>query len=93
MSDKLNLDWNKANIGHIARHGVTAHEVEQAFANGTFELKFEVVNGEPRWTNVGRTNKGRFLTIVYTERSLRLRVVTAFDAPQSDIAVYLTERI
>ena len=27
------FDWDNQNTGHIARHGVTPEEVEQAFAN------------------------------------------------------------
>jgi len=33
MDRVAKFDWDDANAGHIARHGVTPEEVEQAFAN------------------------------------------------------------
>jgi uncharacterized DUF497 family protein len=33
MARAAKFDWDDANAGHIARHGVTPEEVEQAFAN------------------------------------------------------------
>ena len=33
MAGGAKFDWDDANTGHIARHGVTPQEVEQALAN------------------------------------------------------------
>ena len=46
--DDLAFDWDKANMGHIARHRVSLHEVEQLFANKAVDIDFDVAR------NVGR---------------------------------------
>ena len=38
------------------------------------------------------TRVGRFLTIVWTDRDGLVRIVTAFDSPGDDQAMYLRER-
>jgi uncharacterized DUF497 family protein len=75
------FDWDDANLAHIARHGVTFDEAEQAFCDDTLELECEIVGGEERLEEVGATAKGRILSIVTIVRDKRIRVFTAFDAP------------
>ena len=55
----LAFDWDKANVGHIARHRVSIREVEQLFANKAVDIDFDVVNGEERWTSIGHTKRLR----------------------------------
>ena len=45
-------------------------------------------------TQVGcfRTNGGRFLTVIYTERKGRIRVVTAYRMTRAQQRMYLTGR-
>lgn len=77
------FDWDDANSDHIARHGVTVEEAEEAFNGYTLELGYEVVDGEERVEEVGATAKGRILDLVTVLRGDRIRVVTAFDAPRA----------
>jgi uncharacterized protein len=75
------FDWDDANIGHIARHGVAAEEVEQAFANDPLVvLAIHKRGGEERVLCAGLTDKGRALQFVYTMRSGKVRVITAHTA-------------
>jgi hypothetical protein len=73
------LDWDDANVDHLAAHHITPAEVEQVFIN------------EPIWTSNkrnraghaavhGRTNGGRPLTIIvgFTSDG-RIRPVTGWD--------------
>jgi uncharacterized protein len=76
--DKLIFDWDAANIGHIAEHGVTPEEAEEIVLGDSMEMDFDVVNGEERWSYVGETGDGRLLRVLFTMRSDRVRVVTAF---------------
>lgn len=48
MADEIRFDWDEANIGHIARHGVTPEEAEESMLNDPIDTAYEVVNGEGR---------------------------------------------
>jgi hypothetical protein len=39
MDGDIELEWDDANIEHIARHGVTPAEVEEAFRGGVAEVR------------------------------------------------------
>jgi uncharacterized DUF497 family protein len=90
--DDLVFDWDKANMGHIARHRVLPHEVEQLFANKAVDIDFDVVNGEERWTSIGHTRQLRILVVVWTMRDESIRPVTAFEAGKGLAKQYLTNR-
>ncbi|MGO9260610.1 MAG: BrnT family toxin [Bryobacteraceae bacterium] len=78
MSRAPKFDWDDANTGHIARHGVTPAEVEQAFASDPLVvLAVQKRSGEERVLCAGLTDAGRALQFVYTRRSGGIRVVTA----------------
>lgn len=83
------FDWDEANVRHIARHRVTPGEVEQAFANGVFDIDFDVTAGEDRWTGIGHTDSGRFLLVIWTMRGQATRTVTAYDASRWMVDLYL----
>jgi uncharacterized DUF497 family protein len=60
--------------------------------NGPVEIDYQFIDGEERFVAVGMTGAGRFLAIIWTDREGLIRVVTAFDSPDDDQAVYLSER-
>jgi len=81
MARAARFDWDDANVGHIARHGVTPVEVEQAFANHPLVvLAAQKRKGEERVLCAGLTDAGRALQFVYTIRRRRIRVITAHAA-------------
>ena len=80
MADEVGFDWDQANIGHIARHGVTPLEIEQMFANGVGHAGFEHTEGEDRYTVIGHTNSLRVLLAVWTYRNGLVRTITAREA-------------
>ncbi len=59
-------------MGHIARHGVTPEEAQEALANNPLEAGWEYVGEEERFRSVGRTNNGRWLLVVSTDRGEKL---------------------
>ena len=74
----MEFDWDRANVEHIARHGVRPEEVEEAFANDPLlVLTIQERSGEERFLCAGRTRNGRPLQFVYTVRNSKIRVVTA----------------
>ena len=77
---ELQFEWNENNTDHIARHGVTPVEAEEVIARDPIVLQVQFRKGERRVLCAGRTVKGRAITVVYTIRKGRVRVVTAFPA-------------
>jgi len=89
-SAKSPLDWDRHNIGHIAKHKVKPEEVEQVLSNNPvlIEMETDELSGEERISELGQTNAGRVLFIVWTLRGRRTRPVTAFDADPKTRALY-----
>jgi uncharacterized DUF497 family protein len=81
------FDWDTGNLEHIARHNVSVAEVESLFQFPRYEEP-ELVNEEERVWALGVTEGGRCLTVVYTVRSGRIRVVTAHPANRSSRRFY-----
>lgn len=74
------FDWDEANQGHIAKHGVTPAEAEQVIMGASLPLESEERSGEERHTELGETLAGRLPLVAWTWRRRRIRVVTAFPA-------------
>jgi len=89
---ELIFDWDEGNRSHIARHHVTPQEVEQVLRNDPFDVGFEIVKGEQRWTALGHTNRWRILMVVWTERRDAVRPVTVLMPPKALRKKYL-ERV
>ncbi len=70
----LAFDWDEDNRNHIARHGVSTQEAEEALTGITKELDFYVVRDEERIEEVGTTLAGRILFLVTTIRNDSVRV-------------------
>ena len=49
----MDFDWDEANRGHIAQHGVTPDEAEQVIANRPVDTKVQLRGGEERYLQVG----------------------------------------
>jgi uncharacterized protein len=88
----VEFHWDAANVGHIAQHGVTPGEIEQVFANDPMIVGAQEHPEEERFLCFGRTNAGRFLTVVYTERHAKVRVVTCYRMTRAQQRMYLTGR-
>ncbi|MGA9020618.1 MAG: BrnT family toxin [Terracidiphilus sp.] len=86
------FDWDTGNLNHIALHGVSRVEAEQAVLNDPIDLQFQDGTGEERVVQVGETNAGRILVVVTTMRDHLIRVVTAFPAKRRIRKVYLAQR-
>ena len=80
VADEIGFDWDQANAGHIAAHGISPEEVAEVFSNDEIGIDYDVVGGEERWTVVGETDGGRVLVVVYTMRDDLVRPVTAYEA-------------
>lgn len=75
------FDWDEANIGHVARHGVEPWEVEEAVLDpGRVAMSARKSLSEQRFVVVGATGSGRKLFVAFTWREGKIRAITARDA-------------
>ncbi len=87
----MEFDWDAANLEHIARHGISPEECEQAYRNGPVVIEQQIRKGEGRQLCLGETSDGRLLTFVVTERRGRIRFVTAHPMHQRQREIYREE--
>jgi hypothetical protein len=85
------FDWDAANVDHVARHGVTSTECEEAYCNGPLVIRRQKRKRERRRLCLEETNNGRLLTFVVTERQGRIRFVTAYPMPPQMREIYRGE--
>ena len=84
----MEFDWDSGNRKHIARHAITPEEAEEAVVIEPFEAAVQQHQSEERVLCLGRTKAGRLLTILYSERHGRIRVVTAYEMTKEQQQLY-----
>ena len=84
----MEFDWDAGNLKHIARHGITPEEAEEAVLIEPLEADVQPHKSEERVLCFGRAKSGRLLTILYTERRGKVRVVTAYEMTKQQQRVY-----
>ncbi len=87
----MEFDWDAANVDHVAQHGVTTEECEQAYRNGPLVIERQKRKRERRRLCLGETNTGRLLTFVVTERKGKVRFVTAYPMHPQQREIYRGE--
>lgn len=75
------FDWDKGNLEHIEKHKVIYTECEEIFSNLPLIINKDESHSlnEGRFRAFGQTNKNRFLIVIFTIRSNKIRVVSARD--------------
>ena len=86
------FDWDEANIGHIAEHGIEPIEAEEAVTYRPVFVQYLSRGGEDRFMQLGETLAGRVLVVVITPRNGMTRVVTAYPASRAYRDFYAVER-
>ena len=72
--------WDAGNqTKSVEKHSVSCDEAEQVFLNNPLKVLSDPIHStdEPRFHAFGRTDEGRRLTIAFTIRSSRIRVISA----------------
>jgi len=78
------FDWDDANVDHIAKHGVSPTEAEDAILDrDRSRAPARSTPTEKRRGIVGATEHGRVPFVSYTSRDGAFRAVTAFDPSES----------
>lgn len=81
----INLVWDEWNREHIKKHKISEVEVNQAFKAKEVVLE----SYKSRLITVGRTKKGRLLTIVLSfEKQKNAYMVSARDSSKKERKIY-----
>lgn len=80
------FEWDQRKAAQKLKKGVSFLEATETFDDlDSFEFPDEREDyGEERWIIIGMTKKGRLLTVVYTEREERIRIVTAWKSNRAE---------
>ena len=74
------FQWDKGNIGHCSKHGVSREEIEYVLARMGFFIP-DPHPGESRMRTAGKTRDGRHVFIVFTFRDRKdVRLVRPISA-------------
>ena len=84
----MEFDWDAQNRKHIERHGISPEEAEEAVLIEPLEAGVQQRQSEERVLCFGRTKSGRLLTILYTERRGKTRIVTAYEMTKEQQLLY-----
>ena len=90
LPEPLSFEWDKGNLGKNLKHKVSDKEAEEAFINGpSFIFKDEGHSQvESRYGLFGRTSGSRLLSIVFTIRRDKIRIITARDTSKKERKAY-----
>jgi uncharacterized DUF497 family protein len=71
----MRFEWDRHNLKKIKAHGLTQEQVEQVLRGKHYAVGERIMpTGEKRWIKVAHPG----LTVVYTKRKGRIRVITGF---------------
>jgi hypothetical protein len=85
------FEWDQGNIDkNLTTHGVESWECEQAFFNQPLLILDDSRHSttEKRWAAFGKTDAGRFLTVVFAKRENLIRVISARDMNRKERGFY-----
>jgi uncharacterized DUF497 family protein len=88
----MEFDWDAGNSKHLARHGIVPEEAEEAVLIEPLEADVQPHESEERVLCFGRTKSGRLLTVLYTQRRGKIRVVTAYEMTKAQQNMYFEEK-
>ena len=88
----MEFDWDAANSGHVAKHGITPEEAQEAVRIEPLEADVQQHETEERVLCFGRTRSGRLLTVLYTQRRGKIRVVTAYEMTKQQQRIYFERK-
>ncbi len=94
ISGLLGFDWDQWNREkNEKRHGVTTMECEQAFFNKPLIISHDEKHSqeEMRYFSLGKTHAKRLLTIVFTLRNGKVRVISARPMSRKERKLYEKE--
>ncbi len=87
----VGFQWDQGNIDkNLIEHEVENWECEQMFFNRPLLILEDPKHSisEKRWVVFGKTDAGRFLTVIFTKREDLIRVISARDMNKKERKFY-----
>ena len=86
----IEFEWNKGNIDKNKKHQVEDKESEEIFGNRKKIIMKDEKHSlrEERYMIWGKTNKGRKLTVFFTLRNNKVRIISARDMNRKERNTY-----
>lgn len=87
LSQIEEFDWDRGNMEKSwLRHKVYYKECEEVFKNKPLNVFYDEQHSqnEDRFAAFGRTNSGRLLTVIFTIRNNKIRIISARDRSQKE---------
>lgn len=92
LPDVVEFDWDDGNRDkNWLKHGVANAEAEEAFFDSLKLIVADAIHSsgdEARYILFGQTSAGRCLTVVFTLREVRVRVISARDMSRKERSLY-----
>ncbi|MBS1515052.1 MAG: BrnT family toxin [Bacteroidetes bacterium] len=96
LEEITGFDWNAGNsLKNFLKHRVSNTESEEIFNNKPliiFEDKFHSEN-EDRYLALGKTNDERKLSVSFTLRLKKIRIISARDMSKKERVLYVEKEI
>jgi uncharacterized DUF497 family protein len=85
---EIEFDPNKAS-SNLIKHGISFEESSTALLDPLALVREDPdAEGENRWVLIGMSNQARLLTVVYTLRNERIRLISARKATKKEAKNY-----
>ena len=87
----ISFEWDKWNIDkNFKKHNVTNIEAEEIFTNRPLKIFDDTKHSllEKRFIAHGITHKKRKLTVIFTLRNQKIRIVSARDMNKKEVSRY-----
>lgn len=92
LRDPITFQWDKGNKDkNVKKHNVSNQEAEEAFINEPkFLLSDEKHSSEEETRHMlwGRTNYNRFITVIFTIRAEKVRIISCRDMHKKERREY-----
>lgn len=91
LSKVVGFDWDEGNLNkNWEKHRVRNREAMEVFSNKPLKLFFDTKHSrrEDRGAALGKTDANRQLTIIFTIREQKIRVISARDQDKKERKIY-----
>lgn len=91
IPEPVAFDWDKGNIDkNLHKHNVSDKEAEEVFGSEQLKIFEDLKHGqeEQRFVTYGVTKLNRKLTVVFTVRKQKIRIISARDQNRKEGVVY-----
>ena len=84
------FEWDGENSRKLGKHEVTNEESEEAFFDTKRRIYKDIIHShnETRYLLIGRTQKGKLLFIVFTQRNKKIRIISARSINKKEVYLY-----